>query len=78
MIRKGTRVKWKWGQGEAQGKVVETHTDIVGMIIDGNQVTRKGERGNKALIIEQDDGQQVLKLESEVERVDTRETADAE
>ncbi|MFS4482114.1 HVA1 family protein [Hyunsoonleella sp. 2307UL5-6] len=36
----------------------------------GNDVTRNGESGNKALYIEQDDGDYVLKSESEVENVD--------
>ena len=40
MIRKGSEVTWKWGNGDADG--------------------------NKALYIEQNDGDKVLKLESEV------------
>ena len=68
MIREGTEVEWKWGNGKAQGKVVETFTKEVTRTIEGNEVTRKGEEGNKALLIEQDDGGKVLKLESEVSR----------
>ncbi|MFC7356991.1 DUF2945 domain-containing protein [Jejudonia soesokkakensis] len=70
MIKKGTKVSWKWGNGTAQGKVEETYTKEVTKTIDGNEVTRKGEEGNKALFIKQDDGDKVLKLESEVKRVD--------
>jgi len=69
MIRKGTEVKWKWGQGEAQGKVAETSTKTITRSIKGSKVTRHGEEGNKALVIETDDGDSVLKLESEVSRV---------
>ena len=68
MIQKGTKIKWKWGNGYAHGKVVETFSEEVTRTIAGNEVTRKGEEGNKALLIEQEDGDRVLKLESEVSR----------
>ncbi len=70
MIQKGTQVKWKWGNGTAEGKVEKTYTKEVTRTIDGSEITRKGEEGNKALYIKQEDGSEVLKLESEVERVD--------
>lgn len=66
MIRKGSKVTWKWGNGTAEGKVTETFTEEITRTIEGNEVTRKGEPGNKALLIEQEDGGRVLKLESEV------------
>lgn len=68
MIRKGSQVRWKWGNGEATGKVEETFTQEVTKTIKGNKITRKGEEGNKALFIKQEDGSEVLKLESEVEK----------
>ncbi|PHN08299.1 hypervirulence associated TUDOR domain-containing protein [Flavilitoribacter nigricans] len=68
MIREGSQVKWKWGQGTATGKVVKTYSEKTEKVIDGEKITRNGESGNKALLIEQEDGQQVLKLESEVDR----------
>jgi len=70
MIQKGTQVKWKWGDGTAQGKVQETYTQKVSKTIKGTEVTRNGEEGNKALYIQQEDGDYVLKNESEVERID--------
>ncbi len=66
MIRKGSKVKWKWGNGEATGTVEETYTEEVTKTIKGSKITRKGESGNKALYIKQEDGDSVLKLESEV------------
>lgn len=69
MIKEGTKVKWSWGNGTAEGKVKSTFTKSVTRTIKGNEVTRNGEEGNKALYIEQEDGDKVLKLESEVERV---------
>ncbi len=68
MIRKGSTVKWKWGEGTATGKVVETYQEEIEKKIKGTTVTRKGEKGNKALLIKQEDGSEVLKLESEVEK----------
>nr|WP_321230252.1 DUF2945 domain-containing protein [uncultured Psychroserpens sp.] len=70
MIKKGTQVKWKWGNGTASGKVQDTYTQKVTKTIKGTQVTRSGEEGNKALYIQQEDGDYVLKSESEVERID--------
>ena len=70
MIQKGTTVKWNWGNGTAKGKVEEAYTEKVTKTIKGNKVTRNGESGDKALYIKQDDGDYVLKSESEVQRVD--------
>ncbi len=68
MIREGSSVSWKWGNGVATGKVKATYTKKVTVTIKGNEVTRNGETGNKALLIEQEDGGQVLKLEDEVSK----------
>ena len=70
MIQKGSNVKWDWGNGTAEGKVTETYTEEITKTIDGSEITRKGEQGNKALFIEQEDGSKVLKLEKEVEKAD--------
>ena len=70
MIRKGTQVRWSWGNGSAEGKVRETHAEEITRTIKGSEVTRKGSDDDKALVIEQEDGTTVLKLESEVERAD--------
>ena len=70
MIRKGTSVKWKWGNGYATGKVIETYKSSITKTIKGSSVTRNGEQDNKALFIKQNDGDTVLKLESEVSRKD--------
>ncbi len=71
MIRKGTRVQWKWGNGTGEGEVVESYTSKTTKTIKGSSVTRNGEEDDKALYIKQDDGDYVLKSESEVKRVDT-------
>lgn len=69
MIRKGTTVKWSWGNGTAEGTVEDTYTSKITKTIKGTDVTRNGEEGDKALYIKQKDGDYVLKSESEVERI---------
>ena len=65
---KGDKVSWKWGNGHAQGKVEETFTKSVTRTLQGSEVTRNGSEDDPALLIEQDDGDKVLKLESEVQK----------
>lgn len=69
MVQKGSNVKWEWGSGEAEGKVIETFSEKITKTIKGTEITRIGEKGNKALLIEQEDGDKVLKLESEVTHI---------
>jgi hypothetical protein len=66
-IRKGTKVSWKWGEGRAEGKVEEVFHKRVTRTIKGSEITRNGSDDDPALLIEQEDGDQVLKLQSEVE-----------
>ena len=70
MIKSGTKVKWNWGNGTATGKVEQTYKKSVTKTIKGTEVTRNGEKGNKALFIKQEDGDYVLKSENEVKRAD--------
>lgn len=70
MIRKGSSVKWKWGSSEATGKVIDTFSEKITKTIKGSEITRIGEQGNKALLIVQEDGDEVLKLESEVTHIE--------
>ncbi len=61
MIREGTKVKWKWGNGTAEGKVKETFKKEVTRKLGGSEVTRKGSEDDKAILIEQEDGSEVFK-----------------
>ncbi|WP_228850805.1 hypervirulence associated TUDOR domain-containing protein [Aegicerativicinus sediminis] len=70
MIKEGTKVSWKWGNGKDHGTVKKTYAEEVSKTIQGSKIIRKGELENKALYIEQEDGGHVLKLESEVNRAD--------
>ena len=67
-IRKGTTVRWEWGDSHAEGKVTEVHHDKVSRTTKGSTITRDGSEDDPAYVIEQDDGTTVLKLRSEVER----------
>jgi hypothetical protein len=68
-FRKGTRVRWNYAGHAAEGNIVELFDERVTRELEGSSVTRNGSPDDKALLIEQDDGDQVLKLESEVERI---------
>ena len=67
MIRAGTQVTWKWGKGVATGKGREVFDRPVTITTKGAKVTRNGTPGNKALFIVQENGTELLKLESEVQ-----------
>lgn len=67
-IRKGTTVRWSWGNGNAEGTVTAVHHDRVTRTIKGSEITRNGSDDDPAYEIEQQDGSRVLKLRSEVER----------
>ncbi|GGY38217.1 hypervirulence associated TUDOR domain-containing protein [Parvularcula lutaonensis] len=65
---KGTKVEWDWGNGTATGEVQESFTEDVERQIDGNDIKREASRDCPAYMIEQKDGQRVLKSHSEVRK----------
>jgi Hypervirulence associated proteins TUDOR domain len=67
-MKKGDTVTWSWGQGKATGKIVETFTEKVTRKIKGKSVTRNASKDEPAHLIEQEDGDRVLKSASEIER----------
>jgi hypothetical protein len=68
-MRKGTTVSWKYGTGKATGKIEETHKETITRKLKGSDITRHGTPDNPALVIVQENGDRVLKLQSEVEAV---------
>ena len=40
MIKTGTEVQWKWGNGTAKGRVEETFSQKITKTIKGTKVTR--------------------------------------
>lgn len=70
MITEGTKVRWNWGKGTATGTVKDIFERKITTTIKGTKVTRNGQPENRALFIQQENGNEVLKLESEVEQAE--------
>ncbi len=62
----GDTVEWSWGSGTGTGKVTERFTERVSRTLQGNEVTRDATEDEPAYLIEQDDGDEVLKSATEV------------
>lgn len=69
-INIGDTVTWSWGSGTGSGTVTERFTHDVTRTIDGTEVTRNASEDEPAYLIEQDDGDRVLKSASEISRSD--------
>ncbi|MEC3911143.1 DUF2945 domain-containing protein [Sphingobium sp. CR2-8] len=65
-FRKGTRVKWNWGQGVGRGRIAERFDRHVERTIEGSCIRRNGSPSNPAFLIAADNGGEVLKLRSEI------------
>jgi hypothetical protein len=65
----GSRVKWTWGANTAEGVVRKSFTHRIERTIKGSTVTREADARNPAYLIEQDDGDKVLKSHSELTHV---------
>ena len=59
-------VEWNWGNGVGVGKIVERFTSEVTRTIKGTQVKRNASQDAPAYLIEQEDGQHVLKSSKEL------------
>ena len=64
----GDKVKWSWGNGTGTGKVVKKYTQKITLKIDGSEVTRDASDDEPAYKIEQEDGDEVLKSGSELQK----------
>ena len=62
----GDPVSWQWGSGTGSGKIIERYTTRVTMTIKGTEITRNATEDQPAYLIEQADGDQVLKSGSEL------------
>ena len=65
-IHIGDVVEWTWGSGTGRGTVKERFTEKVTKTIAGSDITRNATESEPAYLIEQDDGDQVLKSASEL------------
>ena len=65
----GDEVRWNWGTGTGTGKVAKRYTGRITRTIEGAEITRNSTEDEPAFLIEQEDGSEVLKSGSELERV---------
>ncbi len=66
-FRQGQKVRWQWGGGSADGKIVERFERRVQRTLKGSKIVRNGSKSNPAYLVEQSDGDKVLKLGSELD-----------
>ncbi|GHB56468.1 DUF2945 domain-containing protein [Persicitalea jodogahamensis] len=66
--KKGDSVTWEWGKGTATGKIKEKFTKKVTRTIKGSEITRNASDDEPAYLIEQEDGNEVLKSGSELKK----------
>ena len=64
-------VQWDWGNGTAKGQIKERFEREVTRTLQGSEITKDGDEDNPAYLIKQDDGDEVLKLGSEIEAQDS-------
>ena len=69
-FRTSEYVKWNWGNGEGHGQIKERFEEKVTRKLQGSEITKDGDEDNPAYLVEQDDGDQVLKRGSELEKWD--------
>ena len=65
-FRKGTRVRWNWGQGVGRGRIAERFERQVERMIAGSLIRRNGSTRDPAYLVQTDKGDLVLKLGSEL------------
>ena len=63
----GQKVAWNWRSGRGAPKSVERFERQVERTIKGSTIKRNGSADDPAYLIEQDDGDRVLKLGSELD-----------
>jgi hypothetical protein len=65
-MKKGDKVHWNWGKSQAEGTIKEKSEKPVTKKIKGTTVKRKGSKEEPAYTIEQKNGTEVVKSESEL------------
>jgi hypothetical protein len=64
----GDKVKWNWGNGTGTGTVTKKYTQRITKTISGSEITRNASDDDPAYLIEQADGDEVLKSGTELEK----------
>ena len=64
----GEKVAWDWGNGTGTGTIEKKYTQKITRKIKGSEVTRDASEDDPAFLIEQEDGDQVLKSETDLRK----------
>ena len=67
-MKKGDKVHWNWGSGEAEGKIEQKHTEPVTKTVKGAKFKRNASKDEPAFEVKQANGSKVLKSESELKK----------
>ena len=67
-MKKNDAVTWKFGKSEAEGKIVEKFEEPVEKKIKSAKVKRNASKEEPAFLIKQENGNKVLKSESELKK----------
>ncbi len=62
----GDDVEWDWGNGTGTGTITKRYTQKITRTLQGSEVTRNASEDEPAYLIEQDDGDEVLKSSTEL------------
>lgn len=65
-MKKGDKVHWNWGKSQAEGTIKQKSEKTITNKIKGTEVKRKASKEEPAYIIEQQNGTEVVKSESEL------------
>lgn len=63
----GDTARWTWSGTTTHGTIKQIYTQRVSKTIKGSTIVRNASEDEPAYLIEQDDGDRVLKLDSELE-----------
>ena len=66
-LKKGDPVAWQWVNGLAQGTVKSVHHEPMTIVSKGKHIKRNGSLDNPAIVISHASGNDVLKLQSEIQ-----------
>lgn len=64
----GDAVSWEWGNGKGHGEIQSKFEEKTTRKIDGTEVTKNGSKDNPAYYVKVEDGNNVLKLGSELSK----------
>lgn len=67
-MKKGDKVHWNWGKSQAEGVVKERSEKTITKKLKGTEVKRKASKEEPVYVIEQENGTQVVKSESELKK----------